>query len=188
MEKLLIALTMMLVGCSLSQAPVSDTERADITPKTPLGVYQKCMGYSDKTIVHTSENPGRYIVLVSKKSPKQSFFNKQEEGQVYSTSLLECKSGNTITECSEQPSLKIRNIGTKNEWQVGSIKKLTNADFVFDKTVSVEFLKDDRFLSVNDYCYIDRNNITKSFCRDFIRKSDWRSECKGKMTASVEEK
>lgn len=64
MKKLSIAVTMMLAGCSLSQAPVSNTKQADATPKTPLEEYKQCMGLSDKSFVYTKENPGRYTLAI----------------------------------------------------------------------------------------------------------------------------
>lgn len=188
MQKLSIAVTMMLAGCSLSQAPVSNTKQADATPKTPLEEYKQCMGLSDKSFVYTKENPGRYIVLMSEKSTDQPFLNKKEQGQVYYTSLLECGVGNTLKECSEQPSLIIRNIGTKDKWKVGSIKKFTNTDLMFDKNVRAEFLNDGRFMSIIDYCYIDRTNINTTYCGYFIRKSDWHFECKDKLTIGADKK
>ena len=115
MKKLSIALAMMLFGCNLTQSHVSDISQSDATPKTPLETYQECMGYSDKTIMHTSENPGRYIVLMSEKSTDQPFLNKQEQGQIYYTSLLECPTGDSIEQCKDQQRLIIRNIGTKDK-------------------------------------------------------------------------
>ena len=181
MKKLSIALAMMLFGCNLTQSHVSDINQADATPKTPLETYQECMGYSDKTIMHTSENPGRYIVLMSEKSTDQPFLNKQEQGQIYYTSLLECPTGDSIEQCTDQQRLIIRNIGTKDKWQVGSIKQFTNADFMFDKPIRAEFLKDGRFVDITNYCYINRNNITKSYCGHFVHTSSWHSECKDKL-------
>lgn len=181
MKKLSLILTTVLFGCSLQQAPLSDNTKTDTTSQTPLAKYQECMGYSDKTIIHSSERPGRYIVLASEKSINQPWANKKEQGQIYYTSLLECPTGDSIEQCTDQQRLIIRNIGTKDKWQVGSIKKFINADFMFDKTIRAEWLRDGRFVDITNYCYIDRNNITKSYCGHFVHTSSWHSECKDKL-------
>lgn len=178
-----IIVSMLLCGCVATQ----DHNVSNVS-KTPLEEYRECMGYSADSFTYTSDDVARYIVLNSEKSTDQPFGNKQEYGQVYYTSLLECPSGNTLKECSEQQSLIIRGIGTKDKWQVGSIKKFNNADFMFDKVVRSQFLNDGRFIKLTDYCYIDRNNVAKTYCGHFIRKSDWRSECKDKLTTSMGEK
>lgn len=77
MKKLSLILTTVLFGCSIQQAPLSDTTKTDTTSQTPLAKYQECMGYSDKTIIHSSERPGRYIVLASEKSINQPWANKK---------------------------------------------------------------------------------------------------------------
>lgn len=167
--------------CLFLCACVQQANQEENVPLTPLQEYKECMGYSDKTIVHTLENPGRYIVLASEESLDQPYVNKKEQGKIYYTSLLECSVGNSIEKCSDQQSIIIRNIGTKEKWKVGSIKNFTNVDFMFDKIVDVEFLRDGRFVNVTDYCYVDRNNISKTYCGHFIRESDWRADCKSKM-------
>lgn len=106
---------------------------------------------------------------------------QKKQGQIYYTSLLECPTGDSIEQCTDQQRLIIRNIGTKDKWQVGSIKKFTNADFMFDKTIRAEWLRDGRFVDTTNYCYIDRNNITKSYCGHFVHTSSWHSECKDKL-------
>lgn len=63
MKKLSPVLTIILFGCGLAQAPISDNTKPNITIEKPLAKYQECMGYSDKTIIYTEESPGRYIVL-----------------------------------------------------------------------------------------------------------------------------
>ncbi len=170
-----------LVLCGCVQYSGSQSHQAENAFMTPMTEYRKCMGYSDNSITYTSDNSARYIVLSSEKSIEQPFSNKQEHGQVYYTSLLLCPSGNTIKECSEQQSLIIHGIGTKTKWSKGDIKNFDNADLMFDKTVRSQFLSDGKFVKLTDYCYIDRNNITKTYCGHFIRKSDWRVECKSKL-------
>ena len=169
-----------MCGCAAYQDTAPKTEIAEnAAPQTPMAEYMKCMGYSNKTLVHTKENPGRYIVLASEKSADQPWVNKKEQGDVFYTSLLECKTGTSLEQCSDQQTLVIRNIGTKTKWQVGSIKTLENSDFVFKQDVRSQFSNDGRFIGITDYCMIDRSNITITYCGNFIQQSKWHQECDG---------
>lgn len=191
MKKLSIAITMMLAGCSLSQAPASNTKQADATPKTPLEEYKQCMGLSDKSFVYTKENPGRYIVVISQPSSTQPYINKKEQGIVYRTGLLKCDKGNTIKECQDQMRLQYVSIGSPQKLKVGSIQTFTNADLVYDDLSGKPFTettKDGRFATYMNYCYINRTNLSKNYCSNFIHNSDWRSECKDKLTTGAGEK
>lgn len=188
MKKLSPVLTIILFGCGLAQSPISDNTKPNIPIEKPLAKYQECMGYSDKTIIHTEESPGRYIVLVSEKSVDQPWANKKKQGQVFYTSLLECSAGNSIDECMDQQHLRVRNIGTMDKWTVGSIKQFKNADFMFDKTIRTERLNDGRFVDITNYCYTDRKDITKSYCGHFVYTANWHSECKNKLMAPADNK
>lgn len=169
-------LSVLLCGCVSTKEEVSE-----ILPKTPLEQYKECMGYSDKSVIHTVENPKRYFVVASEASTDQQWANKKEYGQVYYTSLLECPIGKTLQECQDQQSLFVRNIGTKTKWKVGTIKELKNVDFMFEKDVQTTTTKDGRWIIIKDYCFIDRDDITNYYCGWHIHQSEWRKECKNKL-------
>lgn len=170
MKKTLLLLPLMLFGCIESEQ--IQTQQEPIKEKNGLELYKECMGYSDKTNVFTKENSERYIVLASEVSNEQNYLNKKEQGQVYYTSLLKCDTGKTVDECRDQYSLTIKNMGTKEKWKVGVIKIFTNSDFVYDKDVGFQFLSDGRPFSTTDYCYVDRNNLDKSYCSKFIHDNN----------------
>lgn len=185
MKRTSLAVTIILCGCGLSQSPLETNLQVDTTPKTPLEQYKQCMGLSDKSIVYTNENVGRYIVVISQPSATQNYLNKKEQGTVYRIGLLECDTGNTIKECQDQMWLHYVSIGSPTNLKVGSIKTFTNADLIYDDLSGKPFTettKDGRFATYTNYCYINRINPSKTYCSNFINNSEWRSECKGKLT------
>ena len=73
MKRTSLAVTIILCGCGLSQSPLETNLQVDTTPKTPLEQYKQCMGLSDKSIVYTNENVGRYIVVISQPPATQNY-------------------------------------------------------------------------------------------------------------------
>ncbi len=184
MKKMFFLIAVILSACTSMQQNVEEQQEV----LSPLQSYKKCMGHSDKSIVHTTENVGRYIVVISKQSETQAYLNKKEQGPVYSIGLLKCDKGNTVKECQDQMWLNYMRIGSPTKWKVGDIKIFTNADFVYDNLNGghfTEILRDGRFASYSDYCYITRSNLTKTYCPNFIFNTEWHSECK--LSVNIDE-
>lgn len=180
MRKILVT-GLLLCGCALSENTGVNDQDSSKALENPLEQYEKCMGYSDKSIVYTKEKPGRYIVVISEPSERQSYLNKKEHNIVYRIGLLQCDTGNTIKECQDQMWLHYVSIGSPVKLTVGSIKIFTNDDLIYDDITGKPFVKttkDGRFESYTNYCYINRENISKTYCSNSISNSEWHNECK----------